>query len=81
MNPLETWIEQVVDALVLDRGLLDRDAILDLTKDVAHRVARPAAPLTAYLVGLAVGAGAGSPEQIAQRVRRLTEQWDAPGSE
>ena len=27
--------------------------LLDLTKDVAHTQSRPAAPLTAYLVGLA----------------------------
>ena len=31
--------------------------MLDLTRDVAHGVARPAAPLTAYLVGVAVGRG------------------------
>jgi len=32
--------------------------ILDLARDAAHGVARPAAPLTAYLVGVAVGRGA-----------------------
>lgn len=31
-----------------------------MTKDVAHGVARPAAPVTAYLLGLAVGRAAGS---------------------
>jgi hypothetical protein len=75
VNPLDTWIEQVADRLVLDRSLIDRDAILDLTKDVAHSVARPAAPITAYLVGLAVGAGGGTPGDIAAQVRELVAGW------
>ncbi len=35
----------------------DVSSILDLAKDAAHGVTRPAAPLTAYLAGMAVGAG------------------------
>ena len=35
-----------------------RDALLELTRDVAHGVARIAGPLTCYLVGLAVADGA-----------------------
>ncbi|WP_432983446.1 DUF6457 domain-containing protein [Dactylosporangium sp. CA-233914] len=35
-----------------------RGAVLDLAKDVAHNVARPGAPLTAFLLGVAVGRGA-----------------------
>ena len=31
------------------------DAVLGLAGEVAHAVVRPAAPLTTYLVGLAVG--------------------------
>ena len=36
----------------------DMNLVLDLARDVAHGVVRPAAPLTAYLVGVAVGRGA-----------------------
>jgi hypothetical protein len=32
-------------------------AILDLARDVAHQVERPAAPVTAFLAGVAVGTG------------------------
>ncbi len=39
----------------------DRDVVLDLARDVAHGVAGPAAPLTTYLAGLAVGAGPAAP--------------------
>ncbi|MDN4613265.1 DUF6457 domain-containing protein [Leifsonia sp. F6_8S_P_1B] len=35
----------------------DVAAILDLSRDAAHGIARPAAPLTAYLAGIAVGRG------------------------
>ena len=31
--------------------------ILDLARDVAHHVDQPAAPVTSYLLGLAVGSG------------------------
>jgi hypothetical protein len=55
VTTLDEWAAQVCAALGLDASVLDRDAVLDLTKDVAHRVARPAAPLTAYLLGVAVG--------------------------
>jgi len=52
----------------LDRGGVDR--ILDLTRDAAHSVARPAGPLTVYLMGIAVGRGA-DPEEAAALLSRL----------
>ena len=49
---------------------LDRDFVLDLARDTAHLVARPAAPLTAYLAGVAVGRGA-SPADVDATIRSL----------
>ena len=43
--------------LGIDPGLADTRTILDLTRDVAHQVDRPAAPMTASLLGIAVGRG------------------------
>ncbi len=45
--------------------------LLDLTRDVAHGPSRPAAPLTAFLVGLAAGGpgDAGDPDDVVKRVR------------
>lgn len=73
MNPLELWISDVIDDLGIDEqwSAADRDLVLDLARDVAHGVARPAAPLTTYLAGVAVGRG-GSPAEIAERLGRLT---------
>src|SRR5690606_41967741 len=48
----------------------DVDRILDLAKDAAHSVARPAAPLTAFLMGIAVGRGA-DPAETAAALSRL----------
>ena len=49
------WLEEAARHLGLDpqeATALTRE-ILDLTKDVAHNRSRPAAPLTAFVVGLA----------------------------
>jgi hypothetical protein len=65
MPTLDEWTAQVCAALGLDPALVDRDTVLDLARDVAHGVARPAAPLTAYLLGLAVGSGRSVPDAVA----------------
>lgn len=57
---LDQWWAQVAAALAVSditpAPLIAE--ILDLTRDVAHGVSRPAAPLTAFLVGVALGRGA-----------------------
>lgn len=73
---LEEWIDAVCKELGLDREMIDRDLVLDLARDVAHGVARPAAPLTAYLLGLAVGRGVAA-RDAAARVTELTEHWQS----
>jgi hypothetical protein len=52
-------------------------ALLDLARDAAHGVARPAAPLTTFLVGVAVGRGAALPD-AAERVTALVPKTDDP---
>ena len=61
MSTLDNWIADAADALSLPPAPIPadlRDALLELTRDVAHGVARVAGPLTCYLVGLAVADGA-----------------------
>lgn len=50
--------------------------VLLLAKEVAHGVLRPAAPVTAYLAGLAVGRGA-DPDDVVARIRRLAAEHAA----
>jgi hypothetical protein len=71
MSTLEEWMTTVRAELALDGdGVADlrvvQAVILDLARDAAHGVARPAAPLTAYLVGVAVGRGAPLGETAAR---------------
>lgn len=54
-NPLDAWVAELAAALELDPSAVDRSLLLDLARDAAHGVARPAAPLTTFLVGLAAG--------------------------
>ena len=76
MNTLEAWTEAVCSDLGIDPADIDRDLILDMTKDVAHGVARPAAPLTAFIAGLAIGRGA-TPQQVMTRITTRANSWES----
>jgi len=79
VSTLDEWADAACRELGLDPASLDVKVVLDLARDVAHGVARPAAPLTAYLLGVAVGQGrplAGS----AARISQLAAQWAPAGS-
>lgn len=65
---LERWVEDLAAALDLAETEVPIGLLLDLTRDAAHGVTRPAGPLTTYLVGLAVAQGA-SIDDAAARVR------------
>ena len=72
-NMMDEWITAVTAELGLD-GDVDVDAVLDVAKDVAHQVQRPAAPVTTYLVGVAVGRGM-SVADASATVRALANNW------
>lgn len=77
---LHDWIDEVCDALDIEAEL-DEGLVLDLAKLVAGNVQRPAAPVTAYLLGYAAGATEADPdgiERLAARVQTLAERWDRP---
>jgi hypothetical protein len=79
MSTLDDWTRQAIDELGLDPAVLDQGLVLDVARDVAHGVARPAAPLSTYLLGVAVGAGASLPEAAAQ-LTKLADEWPGRGS-
>jgi len=74
MNILEQWTAAICAELGLDPGVADTRTVLDLARDAAHGVDRPAAPLTAYLVGVAVGRGLSLPD-ASGRVLALVARW------
>lgn len=69
-DQLDDYVARAADALGVAVGEGDVAVLLDLARDAAHGVARPAAPLTAYLAGVAVGTGRSLPEVVSalQRV-------------
>jgi hypothetical protein len=80
MNTLEEWTAAVCAELGLDPAAADITTVLDLARDAAHGVARPAAPRTPHPGGVAVGLGMTFPD-AAGRISALAADWapDAPG--
>lgn len=77
MSTLDDWTAALCAELGLDPQDASQKTVLDLARVVAHSVDRPAAPLTAYFLGVAVGRGA-SLAQTAQRLERLASGWPVP---
>ncbi|WKX71448.1 NTP transferase domain-containing protein [Streptomyces sp. XD-27] len=74
---LDEWISAVKAELGIDLDV-DTAALLDLARDAAHGVARPAAPLTTFLVGYAAAQRGGGPEELAEATRKavaLAARW------
>ncbi len=63
---------------VVDRDQATR-LVLDLARDVAHDVARPAAPLTTFLVGLAAGRADNPMSAAPACAQRVVRQGVARG--
>jgi hypothetical protein len=71
---MTTWIEQIAGEMGVPVPA-DVEIILDVAKDAAHRVERPAAPVTTYLLGYAVANGA-DPQSVADLIARLAREFD-----
>jgi hypothetical protein len=65
---LDEWVNAVSAELGVDPP--DTRAVLAFAGDVAHRVDRPAAPVTALLIGLGSASSADVPAVI-ERIRAL----------
>jgi hypothetical protein len=82
MRTLDSWVVAAAAELGLAADDVSVPLVLDLARDVAHHVVRPGAPVSAYLLGVAVGRGA-DPTDAAARISALAATWpgDADGSE
>lgn len=63
------WIAEAAGLLGLDPADVPVGTVLDLARRVAHGVARPAAPVTTFMLGLALGAG--RPDDLATLADRV----------
>jgi hypothetical protein len=78
---LHDWIDELMDVLDIE-GEIDEGLILDVAREAAHQVQRPAAPISTYLLGYAAAQAGGRPEDVealAARVVALAERWEVPG--
>jgi Domain of unknown function (DUF6457) len=80
---LEEWLRAAVEAAGAagtDPALAGEEAVtvvLDLARDAAHGVARPAAPLATFAAGLAVGRAGGGLAELRAAAARLAAAADS----
>jgi hypothetical protein len=75
------WVAQATAALGLSEQV-DVEQILRLAADAAHGVMRPAAPVTTFLAGLAIGAsgqGSQATDDVLATIRAELATWTASG--
>ena len=75
---LDDWLVALAAKLGLDPSVVPVGVLLDVARDVAHNVARPAAPLSTFLIGLAAAQNGGTAadiEKAAQAASELALGW------
>ena len=75
MSTLDDWTDALCAELGLERDDAVQKTVLNLARVAAHLVDRPAAPLTAYLLGVAVGRGQPIADTAA-RIQQLARGWE-----
>jgi hypothetical protein len=65
-DPLPAWIAELCAALEVDPAVVDITLLLDVARDAAHGIARPAAPLTTFLIGYAAALTGGGSTAVAE---------------
>ncbi len=76
---LHRWVALLVDEFDVSADAVDVDALLDLARDAAQAVARPAVPLTGFVAGYAVARAGGDRaafNQVTARIAELAGEWD-----
>jgi len=80
-NALEAWVTSLAAELDLELADVDVQAILDVARDAAHSVVRPAAPVATFLVGYAAGKRGAAGDDIAPEcdvASTLAKNWVTP---
>ncbi len=79
-HDLDAWVALLAEEFGVDPTAVDVQAILDLARETAHGVARPAVPLTGFFVGYAVATGSkdrAELDRVTGRVTALAQAWSA----
>ena len=70
---MDAWIEALKKELGITTEI-DETLILNVARDAAHAVERPAAPITTYLLGFAAALGA-NVQTAAETIEKMAKQW------
>ncbi|AQP46130.1 hypothetical protein RPIT_10845 [Tessaracoccus flavus] len=79
MELWHAWLANATDEVGGSVAEIPIDALLDLAAAVANDVARPMAPVSAFVAGLAAGRGADA-EAVASALTRLAKAWPEKGT-
>lgn len=69
---LDAWAQALRQRFDLTEEDVPIALILDLARDVANGVARPAAPFSAFVAGLVAGRRGGDPDSVRQTVAAVS---------
>lgn len=74
VNELRRWASALGAELGIDTNDANYGLVLAMSREAARAVTKPAAPITAYLVGMAVARGL-PPTEAARRLGELSKNW------
>ena len=77
-GPIHEWAAELAEALAAQGADVDVPLLLDVARDVAHAVNRPAVPITMYLLGYAAAGRGGSAEAVeaaCAQTQDLARDW------
>jgi hypothetical protein len=75
---LATWTTRLSEALGVELDF-EIDDVLDIARDAAHQVDRPAAPVTTFLIGYAAAMRGGSAGDISDCIDIAAELIGSAG--
>lgn len=70
---LDEWLAALALRLGLTAAEVPTGVLLDVARDVAHNVARPAAPLSTFLIGLAAARNGGTADDVERACAIATD--------
>jgi molybdopterin-guanine dinucleotide biosynthesis protein A len=76
----QMWLTRVGDILNVDHNEVPVQALLDLTREVAHGVERKSAPLTTFLLGYAAGKSSLTESELKALIQHISNavvEWEA----
>lgn len=80
---MDEWVQALCEAMGVPPDVVPVTALLDLARDAAHSVDRPAAPITTFVVGYAAARRGGGTEAVdaaTAEAADLARNWTWPPS-